>query len=147
MFVWAWMHVRCAENMLAFTAKQEKGLTSWKHADRHERMQKSFLLFDGHEKHTNKNLHSALMPLCLVRNWHKGQNWKAWVVRFVYTDLGFWFWLTEQEIQTCRFNSVLKKDTVIVLSFKTKSSCFFFFYCPFLYAFFALLTSEICSIS
>lgn len=48
------------------------------------------------------------MPLCLAASRHKGQRWKGSVVRFVDTDSGFCFWLMEQEIQTCRFNSAWK---------------------------------------
>lgn len=61
----------------------------------------------GIRKHTNKNLYNAPVRLCWVRNWHKGQNWKASLVRFAYTDSGFCFRLMEWEIQTCKCNSAL----------------------------------------
>lgn len=57
----------------------------------------------------NHNLDDTPVPLCLVRNGHKGQNWKAWAVKYVHTDLRFCFWLMEQEIQTRRFNTVFEK--------------------------------------
>lgn len=59
-------------------------------------------------KHTNKNVYNALLRPCQVRNWHKGQNRKASLVRFVYTDSGFCFQLMEWEIQACKSNSALR---------------------------------------
>lgn len=64
--------------------------------------------------HTNVNLDDAQMPLCFGGNGHKGQNWKASAVKIVYRDLGFCFWLMEQEIQTRKFNSVWKKRETVI---------------------------------
>ncbi len=109
---WLYRHesMLCIKHAV-FYSQADKGLTCWQHNDRHKEMQtSSFLLFDGHENTKNENLHDAPMPLRLVRSGHKGQNWKASAVEFVCTDSGFCFWLMEQEIQTRRLNSVLKKD-------------------------------------
>lgn len=64
----------------------------------------------GRRKHTNKNLYNAPMRLCRVRNWHKGQNWKASLVRLAYTDSSFCFRLMEWEIQACKCNSTLRSS-------------------------------------
>lgn len=64
----------------------------------------------GRRKHTNKNLYNASVRLCRVRNWHKGQNWNASLVRFAYTGSGFCFRLMEWEIQACKCNSALRSS-------------------------------------
>lgn len=118
---WLGVNPHCAQNIPAFTAKQAKGLTCWRHNDRHEGMQTSSFCYLMGMKNTQTRIFTMPpMPLCLVRNGHKGQNWKASAVKFVYTGLGFCFWLMEQEIQARRFNSVLK-ERVIVHSLKKKS--------------------------
>lgn len=60
-------------NMLAFIAKQENGHTLL-HSDEHEGMQTSSLCYLMDMKKKHAIFDDAPMPLCLVRNGHKGQN-------------------------------------------------------------------------
>lgn len=75
------------------------------------------------------------MPLCLAGSRHKGQSWKASLVRFVDTDSGFCFWLMEQEIQTCRFNRAWKRSWGVSPSIHSLRRGFFSFFLFFFHCF------------